>query len=76
MLGYGRKEFGGDVLAGTAAENVGDLIMGGRKPLHLSRRLEAFHDPLSSSGRLVGVLRPVVEMGCLIAGPKCKRFFV
>jgi hypothetical protein len=27
----------------------------------LYRRLEALHDPLSSSGRLVGVLRSVVE---------------
>jgi hypothetical protein len=48
-------------LVGTAGENVGDLIMGGKKPLHLPRRLEALHDPLSSSGRLMGILRPVVE---------------
>src|SRR3978361_2216835 len=54
-------KLGGVVLVGAAGENVGDLLMGGKKPLHLPRRLEPFHDPLSSSGRLVGVLRPVVE---------------
>src|SRR4051812_45795208 len=51
----------GGVLAGAAGENVGDLIMDGQKPLHLPRRLEALHDPLSSSRWLVGILRPVVE---------------
>jgi hypothetical protein len=35
--------------------------MGGKKPLHLPRRFEPFHDPLSSSHRMVGVLRTVVE---------------
>ena len=35
--------------------------MGRQKPWHLPRRLEPLHDPLSSSGRLVGILRPVVE---------------
>jgi hypothetical protein len=35
--------------------------MGGKKPLHLPRRLETLHDPLSSSGWLMGILRPVVE---------------
>src|SRR5208283_487616 len=44
-------------------ENVGDLIVGGKKLLHLPWRLEALHDPLSSSRWLVGILRPVVEMG-------------
>ena len=52
---------GGAVVAGAAGEEVGDLIMDGKEPLHLPRRLEAFHDPLSSSGRLVGIFRPVVE---------------
>ncbi len=52
---------GGGVLIGAAGEDVGDLIMDRKKPLHLSRRLEPFHDPLSSPGRLVGILRPVVE---------------
>ena len=28
---------GGGVLAGTAGENVGNLIMDGEKPLHLPR---------------------------------------
>src|SRR3954451_11917777 len=52
---------GGGILVGAAGEDVGDLIMDGQKPLHLPRRLEALHDPLSSSRRLVGILRPVVE---------------
>src|SRR4051812_30935168 len=54
-------KFGGGVLVGAAGEEVGDLIVGGEKPLHLPRRLEALHDPLSSSRWLVGILRPVVE---------------
>src|SRR3954464_5661209 len=54
-------KFRGGVLVGAAGEDVGDLIVGGEKPLHLPRRLEALHDPFSSSGRLVRILRPVVE---------------
>jgi hypothetical protein len=54
-------KLGGGILVGAAGENVGDLIVGGKKPLHLPQRLEALHGPLSSSGRLVGILRPVVE---------------
>jgi hypothetical protein len=54
-------EFGGSVLIGVAGENVGDLIMDGKKSLHLPWRLEAFHNPLSSSRRLVRVLCPIVE---------------
>jgi hypothetical protein len=45
----------------AAGEHVGDLIMAGEKPLHLPRRLEPLHDPLSSPGRPVGILRPIVE---------------
>src|SRR3954452_3467 len=52
---------GGGVLAWAAGEEIGNLIMDGEKPLHLPRRLEALHDPLSSSRRLMGILRPVVE---------------
>jgi hypothetical protein len=43
----------GGVLVGAAGENVGDLIMGGQKPLHLPRRLEPLHNPLWSPRRLV-----------------------
>src|SRR3954469_4847284 len=60
-LSAGGMKLGGGVLAWAAGEEVGDLIMDGKKPLHLPRRLEAFHDPLSSARRLVGILRPVVE---------------
>src|SRR5271166_790094 len=57
----GEMELRGGVLAWAAGENVGDLIVGGKKPLHLPRRLEALHDPLSSSRWLVGILRPVID---------------
>ena len=33
-------EFCGDVLVLAAGENVGDLVIGGKKPLHLRSRLE------------------------------------
>jgi hypothetical protein len=45
----------------VASENVADLIMDGKESLHLPWRLEAFHDPLSSSLRLVRILCPIVE---------------
>src|SRR4051812_49353934 len=35
--------------------------MGGKEALSLPRRLEPLHDPLSSSGRLMGVFGPVIE---------------
>jgi hypothetical protein len=60
MLGCGRNETARR-LVGAAGENVSDLIMSGKKPLHLPRRLEPLHDPLSSSRRLAGILRSVIE---------------
>jgi len=45
----------------AAGENVGDLVMGGKEALNLPRRLEPLHDPLTSSGRLMGVFGPVIE---------------
>jgi hypothetical protein len=56
-------KLGGGVLVGAAGENAGHLIMDGEKALHLTRRLKALHDPLSSARRLVGILRSVIEMG-------------
>jgi hypothetical protein len=35
--------------------------VGGKEALNLPRRLEPLHDPLSSSGRLMGVFGPVIE---------------
>ena len=35
--------------------------MSGKEALNLPRRLEPLHDPLSSSGRLMGVFGPVIE---------------
>jgi hypothetical protein len=48
-------------MVSAAGENVGDLIMSGKEALNLPRRLEPLHDPLSSSGRLMGVFGPVIE---------------
>src|SRR5690348_16956889 len=35
--------------------------MSGKEALNVPRRLESLHDPLSSSGRLMGVFGPVIE---------------
>ena len=56
-LGETGPEVRGGVVVSTAAENVGDLVMGGKEALNLPRRL----DPLSSSGWLMGVFGPVIE---------------
>src|SRR3954453_20528307 len=60
-LGAAGPEVCGGVGVSAAGENVGDLIMGGKEALNLPRRLEPLHDPLSSSGRLMGVFGPVIE---------------
>ena len=57
---------GGSILAGGAViaaevEEVGNLIVSGEEALSLAGRLEALHLSLASSGRLVRILRPVVE---------------
>src|SRR5215204_5114716 len=52
---------GGAVIAAEVEEDV-DPIVGGEEALSLAGRLEALHLPLSSSRRLMGVFRPVVEM--------------
>jgi hypothetical protein len=46
-LPAGDTRLGGGVLVWAVEENVGKLITGGRKPLHLPGRLESLHDPLS-----------------------------
>ena len=48
-------------MVSAAGENVGDLVMSGKEALNLPRRLEPLHDPLSSSGRLMGVFGPVIK---------------
>jgi len=48
------------IVAGNV-EEVGDRIMDRDKTLKLSWRLEALHDPLSPSDRLMGILCPVVQ---------------
>src|ERR1700730_18116120 len=60
-LGAAEPEVRGGVVVSAAGENVGDLIMSGKEELNLPRRLERLHDPLSSSGRLMGVFGPVIE---------------
>ena len=42
-------------------EQVGDRIVNGDGTLKMSRRLEPFHDELSSPRRLMGVFRPVIQ---------------
>src|SRR5437762_11072629 len=60
-LGAAGPEVCGGVVVSAAGEHIGDLIMGGEEALNLPRRLEPLHDPLSSSGRLMGVFCPVIE---------------
>src|SRR5437667_4008365 len=60
-LGAAGPEVCGGVVVSAAGEHIGDLIMGGKEGLNLPRRLEPLHDPLSSSGRLMGVFGPVIE---------------
>src|SRR5438105_15025647 len=60
-LGAAGPEVCGGVVVSAAGEHIGDLIMGGEEALNLPRRLEPLHDPLSSSGRLMGVFGPVIE---------------
>src|SRR3954454_3264131 len=57
-LGAAGPEVCGGVVVSAAGEHIGDLIMGGEEALSLPRRLEPLHDPLSSSGRLMGVFGP------------------
>src|ERR1700726_3578089 len=42
--------------------------MSGKEALNLPRRLEPLHDPLSSSGRLMGVFGPVIVLTMLDPG--------
>ena len=42
-------------------EEVVDLIVGGEEPLRLTGRFELLHLPLSAAGRLVRILRAVVQ---------------
>jgi hypothetical protein len=60
-LTAGRTRLGGGVLVRGSEEKVGDLIMGGKKPLRLPRRLEPLYNPLSSLGRLMEIVASVVE---------------
>jgi hypothetical protein len=43
-------------------EEIVDLIMSGEEALSLAGRLKALHLPLASSGRLMRILRPVIQM--------------
>src|SRR5947209_12120800 len=60
-LGAAGPEVGGGVVVSAAGENVGELVMSGKEALNVPRRLEPLHDPLSASGRLMGVFGPVIE---------------
>jgi hypothetical protein len=41
-------------------EQVGNRVMNRDEALEMSPRLEALHDPFSSSDGLTGILRPIV----------------
>ena len=45
----------------TRTEMLGDRPIGGKEPLCLTGRLKPLHAPLALTGRLVGVLRTVIE---------------
>ena len=46
-------------------EMLGDGAIGGEEPLSVARGLEPLHAALPLAGRLVGVLRPVIEVAVL-----------
>src|SRR5690349_25119028 len=60
-LGPGGAVLGSRHAVAGQEKEVVDLVVGGEEPLRLSGRLEALHLAFSSAGRLVRVLRPVVE---------------
>ena len=49
----------------TWTEMLGDGTIGGEKPLGVARGLEPLHAPLPLAGRLVGVLRAIIEIPVL-----------
>jgi len=49
----------------AGAKVLGDGTIGGEEALGVARRLEPLHTLLSLTGRLVGVLRPIVEIPLL-----------
>jgi hypothetical protein len=80
-LGPGLAMSGG-IGVGRTAEEVCHLVMNREKALGLAGGLEALHDALASSGRLMAVLRTIVQasvlsmldtrhdlsLGCTVAG--------
>jgi hypothetical protein len=60
-LGPGGSVLGGREVIAAEVEQGVDLIVGGEEALSLAGRREALHLPLSSSGRLVGILCSVVQ---------------
>ena len=49
----------------SRTEVLGDGAIGGEEALGMARGLEALHAPLPLAGRLMGVLRTVVEIAVL-----------
>jgi len=52
------------------------LVMSGKEALNLPRRLEPLHDPLSSSGRLMGVFGPVIEALAIRHSTRCTNRYL
>jgi hypothetical protein len=50
------------------AEGLGDGTIGGEETLGVAGGLKALHTPLPLAGRLVGVLRAIVEIPMLSMG--------
>lgn len=52
---------GGCNVVARNMKDVGDRIVDGDETLNLAAQLEALHDPLTPSDRLVGFFRPIVR---------------
>jgi hypothetical protein len=70
-LGPGRKRLGpglavsGGVGVSGTTEEVSNQIVNGEKSLGLTCGFEALHDPLTASGRLMAIFRPIVQASVL-----------
>ena len=56
---------GGSEPVTPRAEVLRDRTIGGEETLGVTRGLKPLHTPLPLTGRLVGVLRPIVEVAVL-----------
>jgi hypothetical protein len=64
----GQAIIGGGKAMATRVEVVADRAVGGEEALRLPRRLEPVHLPFASSGRLVRVPGPIIEIPVMMDG--------